>query len=146
MNDNSYGCCIDANSFIYASEIFPTHIRTRGMAWSVSFLFLTTIPYLEAAPTAFANVHYKYYILFICLTAVNIPILWFFFPETKGLSLEEINGIFGDEVVVRLTHNSVEDRIKIDAAFPFGETCRDHDQDSGKGARVFEGAFEMAHA
>ncbi|OAL44212.1 general substrate transporter, partial [Pyrenochaeta sp. DS3sAY3a] len=115
-----YGCCIDANSFIYASEIFPTHIRTQGMAWSVSWLFLTTIPYLEAAPTAFANIQYRYYVCFICLTAINIPILWLFFPETKGLSLEEINGIFGDEVPVQLTHISKEERVKLDAAIALG--------------------------
>ncbi|KAI1630482.1 general substrate transporter [Exophiala viscosa] len=78
-----YGCCIDANSFVYCSEIFPTHIRPRGMAWSVGTLFLTTIPYLEAAPTAFATIGYRYYIVFIILTAINIPIIYFFFPEVS---------------------------------------------------------------
>jgi len=83
---SSYGCCIDANSFVYCSEIFPTHIRPRGMAWSAGTLFLTTIPYLEAAPTAFANVGWRYYILFIILTSINIPIIYFLFPEVSPQS------------------------------------------------------------
>jgi hypothetical protein len=35
-----------------------------------------------------------------------VPAIWYCCPETKGLSLEEINGLFGDEVVVQLTHTS----------------------------------------
>ncbi|KAI9870980.1 MAG: hypothetical protein M1830_003560, partial [Pleopsidium flavum] len=93
-----YGVCIDATTFVYCSEIFPTHIRPKGMAFSIAILFLATIPYLEAAPTAFAEVGWKYYLLFILLTVINIPIIYYYFPETKGLSLEEINEKFGDEV------------------------------------------------
>ncbi|KAH8901430.1 general substrate transporter [Thozetella sp. PMI_491] len=111
-----YACCIDANCFIYCAEIFPTHIRPRGMAWSAGWLFLTTIPYLEAAPTAFAEVGWKYYVTFIVLTAVNIPIIYFLFPETKGLSLEEIGERFNDDVVVHITHITDEERAKLDAA------------------------------
>ncbi|KAH0836949.1 hypothetical protein AYO21_01742 [Fonsecaea monophora] len=109
-----YGCCIDANSFIYCSEIFPTHIRPRGMAWSVGTLFLTTIPYLEAAPTAFAEIGWKYYIVFIVLTTINIPIIYFFFPETKGLSLEEVGEIFGDDVAIHLTNQAEDEKAEME--------------------------------
>ncbi|KAJ5738508.1 hypothetical protein N7493_001663 [Penicillium malachiteum] len=105
-----YGCCIDANSFVYASEIFPTHIRSRGVAWSVGTLFLTTIPYLEAAPTALATIEWKYFIIFIVLTFINIPIVYFTFPETKGISLENLNGVFGDECVASTMGSSLEKR------------------------------------
>ncbi|KAK4935990.1 hypothetical protein LTR10_023037 [Elasticomyces elasticus] len=120
-----YGCCIDANSFVYCSEIFPTHIRPQGMAWSVGTLFLTTIPYLEAAPTAFATIGYRYYIVFIILTAINIPIIYFFFPETKGLSLEEIGEKFGDDVAIHLTNQVKDDKKEIEANMSAFETVRD---------------------
>jgi Sugar (and other) transporter len=77
-------------------------------------LFLSTIAYLEAAPTAFAQIGWKYYLLFIILTAINIPLVWCFFPETKGLSLEEIGERFGDEVVVHLTHITDEQKKVLD--------------------------------
>jgi hypothetical protein len=35
------------------------------MAFCIAILFLATIPFLEAAPTAFAQIGWKYYILFI---------------------------------------------------------------------------------
>lgn len=40
-----YGCCIDANTFVYCSEIFPSHFRSYGTAWSLSILFLSAMVY-----------------------------------------------------------------------------------------------------
>ncbi|OQV09528.1 hypothetical protein CLAIMM_13641 [Cladophialophora immunda] len=109
-----YGGCCDATTFVYCAEIFPTQIRSKGMAWCISVLFLATIPFLEAAPTAFAEVGWKYYLLFIFLTTINIIIMYFYFPETKGLSLEEINTLFGDTVVVQITRITEEQKEALD--------------------------------
>jgi hypothetical protein len=38
--------------------------------------------------------------------------IWF--PETKGLSLEEVGALFGDQVAVDLTHMTEEERRKLD--------------------------------
>jgi len=53
----------------------------------------------EVAATAFAEVGWKFYLTFIIVPACGLPILWRF-PETKGLSLEEISVLFGDEDMV----------------------------------------------
>lgn len=84
------------------------------MSWALSVLFLSALAYLEAAPTAFAQVGWKYYLLFIILTSINIPTFYYFSRETKGLSLEEIAEQFGDEVVVHLTHITDEERKRLD--------------------------------
>ncbi len=53
-------------------------------------------------PIAMTKVSWKYYILFCLLNAVLFIIVWFFFPETKGHSLEEIALVFeGDQAAVR---------------------------------------------
>ncbi|CAK7213533.1 hypothetical protein SBRCBS47491_001832 [Sporothrix bragantina] len=109
-----YGCCIDANTFVYCSEIFPSHFRSYGTAWSLSILFLSAMIYLEAAPTALATIGWRYFLIFIGLTFINIIIIWKTFPETKGLSLEEIGEVFGDEVAVHLTHLTAEEREALD--------------------------------
>jgi hypothetical protein len=70
----------------------------------------------SAAPTAFTNIGWKYYLVFTILTAINVVIIWFFFPEvcltsicqrkkltlmqTKGLALEDVAEIFGDGIVL----------------------------------------------
>lgn len=85
LTRDSYGGCIDANTYVYCSEIFPTHIRPRGMALSMVTLYLTSTPFLQGAPTAFATIGWKYYLVFIILTAINIPIIWLYFPEVPFL-------------------------------------------------------------
>jgi hypothetical protein len=62
-------------------EIFPTHIRSQGVAFSLASTFLSTLIYVEAAPTALANITWKYYIIFVCLTFVNIVIFYIWCPE-----------------------------------------------------------------
>ncbi|KIW95531.1 uncharacterized protein Z519_04116 [Cladophialophora bantiana CBS 173.52] len=109
-----YGGCIDANTYVYCAEIFPTHIRAKGMAFSIIVLYLCTIPYLQAAPYAFATIGWKYYLVFICLTTVCIPIIWMTFLETRGFSLEEINEKFGDHVEIHLTHITTKEKAELD--------------------------------
>lgn len=69
--------------------------------------------YTEPASTAFANIGWKYYLVFIIVPAVGLPLIWRF-PETKGLSLEEIAAIFGDEVALDLSHLTPEEKAKLD--------------------------------
>lgn len=53
---------------------------------------------LEAAPTAFQNIGYKFWIILICLTLIYAVLVYFFLPETKGMTLEDISVLFGDPV------------------------------------------------
>lgn len=47
-------------------------------------------------PVAIANIGYRYYIVYACI-GMCIPItVYFFYPETMGRSLEEIDIIFRD--------------------------------------------------
>ncbi|KPM38696.1 hypothetical protein AK830_g7864 [Neonectria ditissima] len=89
---------IDATTYIYASEIFPTPVRAKGLAVSVSGLFLATIVFLMAAPTAFDQIGWKYYLLFISLTTVITIVAVFYFPETWQRSLEDMGELFGDAI------------------------------------------------
>ncbi|KAH8700743.1 general substrate transporter [Talaromyces proteolyticus] len=84
----------DATSYIYASEIFPTPVRAKGLAVSVSGLFVATIIFLQCAPTAFAQIGWRYYTVFIACTAVSFVFVWLYCPETRQRSLEDIAHLF----------------------------------------------------
>ena len=73
----------DATTYIYASEIFPTPVRAKGLAISVSGLFVATIIFTSAAPTAFADIGWKYYLIFTIMTAATVVVMWFWFPEVS---------------------------------------------------------------
>jgi MFS family permease len=97
------GFC-DTTIYVYCAEIFPTNLRARGMGWSVAVFMVATIPYLESFTLGVSKIGWKYYLIFIIMAVVLVPVIYLCCPETKGLSLEEINGLFGDEVLVQLTH------------------------------------------
>ncbi|KIX97079.1 uncharacterized protein Z520_07193 [Fonsecaea multimorphosa CBS 102226] len=95
-----FGGSYDSTSYIYGSEIFPNPVRARGLGISITGLFASTIVFLQCAPTAFASIGWKYYLLFIALDAVMFVVMWLYFPETKGISLEDIGEVFGDDIVL----------------------------------------------
>jgi hypothetical protein len=105
---------MDASSYVYSSEIFPTSIRAQGAGFSVSGLFALSLIYTMCAPVAFNNIGWKYYLIFVVVPLLGASIMYFFFPETKGLALEEIAKLFGDEVAVDITHLSAEERARLD--------------------------------
>lgn len=42
-----FASTIDATSYIYASEIFPTPVRAKGLSLSISGLFLSALALLQ---------------------------------------------------------------------------------------------------
>ncbi|KAL4938453.1 hypothetical protein BDV06DRAFT_231868 [Aspergillus oleicola] len=86
--------------YIYVPEIMSMAIRAKGSSISVVCNVVINIIFNQISPVAFNNVGYRYYALFICTNIVGATVVFFYFPETKGKTLEEIGEIFGDSVVV----------------------------------------------
>ncbi|OAG36795.1 hypothetical protein AYO21_08968 [Fonsecaea monophora] len=91
-----FGCFIDGLLFTWVGEVFPTPYRAKGYTIALATQALFNIIWTEAAPTAFANIKWGYYIVFIVLNAISVVVIWLFFPNTRGLALEEVGAIFGD--------------------------------------------------
>ncbi|GKT71845.1 sugar transporter stl1 [Colletotrichum tofieldiae] len=51
---------------------------------------------------------WKTYIIFAVLNATWVPIIYFFFPETKGLELEDVDRLFSGEEVFNTRRDSDE--------------------------------------
>lgn len=77
--------------------------------------FAATIILLQTAPIGFVNAGWKYYFVIIIWCIVFIPFVYYYFPETARLSLEEIGQNFGDEVAVHVNDATDEQRQKLDA-------------------------------
>lgn len=97
-----YGCGIDVAGVVFYSEIFPNHLRAKGVAMSIAVIALTDLVYLQVTATAFAHVGWKFFLLFIIISGLGGVGAFIYLPETKGVPLEEIAAIFGDneEVMV----------------------------------------------
>ncbi|OQV07616.1 hypothetical protein CLAIMM_12021 [Cladophialophora immunda] len=91
-----YGCFIDGLLFTWVGEVFPTPYRAKGYTLALATQALFNIIWTEAAPTAFANIKWGYYLIFIVLNAASVVVIWLYFPNTRGLALEEVGALFGD--------------------------------------------------
>lgn len=50
-----YGLCLDGTQFSYLGEIFPTHLRAKGVCLGVAMISFMNIIWLQAAPTGMLN-------------------------------------------------------------------------------------------
>lgn len=92
-----YDFCLDGTQFAYLGELFPTHLRAKGVSLGVAMISFTNIIWLQAAPTAFITIGWKFYLVFIIPGTIGGLIVFLWFPDTNGLPLEEIAALFGDE-------------------------------------------------
>ncbi|KAK5071465.1 hypothetical protein LTS08_004791 [Lithohypha guttulata] len=110
-----YSVGVDVAGVVFYSELFPNHIRAKGIALSIATIALTDLVYLQATATAFANIGWKFYLLFIIISGLGTIAVYFFIPETKGIPLEEMAAVFGDtediavySADIHLDHNTHE--------------------------------------
>lgn len=68
------------------------------MSIGMAAISLMNVMWLQSAPTAFENIGWKFYLCFIIPAFLFSIVCLIFYPNTKGLALEEIAALFGDEV------------------------------------------------
>ncbi|OCH85490.1 general substrate transporter [Obba rivulosa] len=83
-----------ATVWVYPAEILPLKLRAKGAALAAGADFLGNFLVVEITPPALQNIGYKTYIIFAVLNFVNAVIVWAFYPETAGLTLESIDRLF----------------------------------------------------
>jgi sugar porter (SP) family MFS transporter len=80
--------------FLYASEIAPLRLRVPVSAISVTGQWLGQFVVGQITPPGTANLGSHYWIIFAVFNASFLPLIYFFFPETNGKSLEDIDEMF----------------------------------------------------
>lgn len=82
----------------YMLEILPFTLRAKGLTIFTLAQYASSVFNSFANPIALEAIGWKYYIVFTCLTFVWFIVIWSIFPETKGMSLEEVSVIFDKHV------------------------------------------------
>jgi Sugar (and other) transporter len=85
----------------YPCEIWTFRLRSRGLTvtWLATILAIFFNTFVN--PIALAAIGWKYYFVFLAVLIVFGFTAYFFYPETKGYSLEQIAIVFdGDDAEV----------------------------------------------
>ncbi|KAI1174836.1 sugar transporter [Nemania sp. FL0916] len=93
----SWGPC----AWIIVAEIWPLSSRPYGTTLGASSNWLNNFIVGQVTPDLLNKIGYGTYILFGLLTFLGAGFIWFFVPETKRLTLEEMDVIFGSEGVAQ---------------------------------------------
>jgi MFS transporter, SP family, xylose:H+ symportor len=88
-------------TWVILSEIFPTKIRGRALSiatlclWSANFIVSQTFPMMDENAWLIERFHRAFpFYVYGALCVVLVLVVWFWVPETKGKSLEEIEGLW----------------------------------------------------
>ncbi|KAK5400794.1 hypothetical protein LTR06_011254 [Exophiala xenobiotica] len=80
--------------FMYPSEVNSNRMRNTGSAIAMMVQWLFVYVVVLITPTGIANIGWRFYIIFGVLNLAWVPLIWYFYVETAGLTLEEIDGMF----------------------------------------------------
>jgi len=89
----SWGPC----AWIIVAEIWPLSTRPYGVALGASSNWMNNFIVGQVTPDMLDGIPYGTYIIFGLLTYMGAAFIWFFVPETKRLTLEEMDVVFGSE-------------------------------------------------
>ena len=92
-----YNLGLNGLPFTYATEILPYTIRAKGLSVFTLVQFIVMIYNGFVNPIAMDAIDWKYYIVYVCILAVEF-VICFSFIETSGRTLEEVADVFGDGI------------------------------------------------
>ncbi|KAF7540609.1 hypothetical protein G7054_g1217 [Neopestalotiopsis clavispora] len=103
-------------SWVYGSEIFPTAVRARGLNLSASGGAIGSIVVAQVWPVGIDRIGSRIYFFFFAINVICIPIIFLFYPETKGRALEDIDDVFS-KVLNRQNSHENEGQSEIAIAY-----------------------------
>lgn len=80
--------------WLYPAELSPVRTRAKANAISTCNNWLFNFTIVMITPVMVDHIGWGTYLFFAAWNAIFIPFIWFFYPETSGRSLEEIDLIF----------------------------------------------------
>jgi MFS family permease len=83
-------------NFVYCTEVAPMRLRVAMAAASTANKWLWNFVVVMITPVALDTIGWRYYILYAVISACIPVIVYLFYPETMGRSLEALDNIFRD--------------------------------------------------
>ncbi|KAL3418411.1 sugar transporter Stl1 [Phlyctema vagabunda] len=94
--------------WLLPAEYAPLAIRTPAAGLATASNWIFTFLVVEVVPVSISNIKWRTYIYFSVFNACFIPLIYFLYPETKNLSLEQIDKLFTGDKVLLHWHPSMD--------------------------------------
>ncbi|WYZ37066.1 hypothetical protein EsH8_II_000572 [Colletotrichum jinshuiense] len=94
-------------SWVYPAEIFPVEVRALGNAITTFTNWTVNLIFAQFSPQALSSLGFRYFYVFFVFNLIAMICYIFFYPETKGRTLEQMDELFGDQLVPHAMQDSV---------------------------------------
>ncbi|KAH3679219.1 hypothetical protein WICPIJ_008688 [Wickerhamomyces pijperi] len=94
----AYNLGLNGFPYLYLTEILPFTIRAKGINLCLSVQQVMQIYNGFVNPIAMDAIEWKYYIVYCCILAVELLVVYLTFVETSGRTLEEVAEVFGENI------------------------------------------------
>jgi len=84
-----------ATVWIYSSEIFSLNVRAHAVSFTTTFQAVTSAILSQFFPIFLKNCGFYTFYFFCGINLIDGAFVYFFLPETKGVSLEDMDAVFG---------------------------------------------------
>ncbi|KAK5102284.1 hypothetical protein LTR24_000194 [Lithohypha guttulata] len=109
-----FGASVNCIPWCYVPEILPLHARAKGTAVGISSNWLWNFFVVMITPILLNRLQWKGYLIFMVTNFLFVPLVYFCYPETANLTLEEIDYIFAepDKGAVKWSLEMRKERVK----------------------------------
>lgn len=139
----SWGPC----AWILVAEIWPLSARPYGVSLGASSNWMNNFIVGQVTPDMLSAMPYGTYILFGLLTYLGAVFIWFVVPETKRLTLEEMDVIFGSEGTAQADTERMEEintEIGLTQMLRGSGSSAGHDRDADK-EKIADAQLDSVH-
>lgn len=98
--------------WVIASEIFDQNVRSLSQAFVAANNWLWNFLVARFTPQMFDAMGFGVYFFFAALMLCSIVFVWFLIPETKGIPLEAMDGLFEKGLPANRAHAIVWESLK----------------------------------
>ncbi|TIA37977.1 putative sugar transporter [Aureobasidium pullulans] len=88
-------------NFLYCTEVAPLRLRSSMSSISTANHWIWNFVVNMVTPIAIRTIGWKYYLVSACIGAIIPVVVFFYFPETKGRTLEELDIMFKQVPTIR---------------------------------------------
>ncbi|KUL81931.1 hypothetical protein ZTR_10352 [Talaromyces verruculosus] len=104
----NFGYSWGPGAWVVVAEVFPLGVRAKAISIGASSNWLNNFAIGQATPDMVAKMKYGTFIFFGVMCFIGAAFVYFVVPETKNLTLEEMDEVFGDEA-----GTAIEDRNRL---------------------------------
>ncbi|RMD42580.1 hypothetical protein DV735_g2562, partial [Chaetothyriales sp. CBS 134920] len=107
--------------FAYPAEIWTYQLRARGLALTQLATYLAVFFNIFVNPIALDAIGWKYYIIYAVILCFIVLTIFFFYPETKGHTLEAMTIIFDGPQQAAVVADGTAEKAKVVSEIQYHE-------------------------